>query len=82
MVLTRSQYENMSKEELIQELTDINSSFVNDINTKLSNLEEKFNDFLSKHDSVNSELEQCKKFNSRLLTKIIQLECCEKSPMR
>ena len=32
MVLTRSQYENMSKEELIQELTDINSSFVNDIN--------------------------------------------------
>ena len=27
MVLTRSQYENMSKEELIQELTDINSSF-------------------------------------------------------
>ena len=41
MVLTRSQYENMSKEELIQELTDINSSFVNGINTKLSNLEEK-----------------------------------------
>ena len=74
MVLTRSQYENMSKEELIQELTDINSSFVNDINTKLSNLEEKFSDFSSKHDSVNSELEQCKKFNSRLLTKIIQLE--------
>ena len=30
MVLTRSQYENMSKEELIQELTDINSSFVNE----------------------------------------------------
>ena len=75
MVLTRSQYENMSKEELIQELTDINSSFVNDINTKLSNLEEKFNDFLSKHDSVNSELQQCKKSNSRLLTKIIQVEC-------
>ena len=41
MILTRSQYENMSKEDLIQELTDINSSFVNDINTKLSNLEEK-----------------------------------------
>ena len=31
MALTRSQYENMSKEELIQELTNINSSFVNDI---------------------------------------------------
>ena len=55
MVLTRSQYENMTKEELIQELTDINSSFANDINMKLSNLEEKFNDFLSKYDNVNSE---------------------------
>ena len=49
MVLTRSQYENMTKEELIQELTDINFSFVNDIN---------------------SELQQCKKFNSHLLTRI------------
>ena len=74
MVLTRRQYENMSKEELIQELTNINSSFVNDINTKLSNLEDKFNVFLSKYDKVNSELQQCKKFNSHLLTKIIQLE--------
>ena len=52
MVLTRSQYENMIKEELIQELTDINSSFLNDINTKLSNLEEKFNDFLSKYEML------------------------------
>ena len=64
----------MTKEELIQELTDINSSFVNDINTKQSNLEEKFNNFLSKYDNVNSELLQCKKFNSHLLTRIIQLE--------
>ena len=31
MVLTRSKSENMSKEELIQELTNINSSFVNNI---------------------------------------------------
>ena len=30
MVLTRSQYESLSKEELIQELTDVNSSFVNE----------------------------------------------------
>ena len=70
MALTRSQYENMSKEELIQELTDINSSFVNDINTKLSNLEGKNNDFLSKYDNV----QQGKKFNSHLLTRIIHLE--------
>ena len=42
MVLTRSQYKNMSNEELIQELTDINSSFVNDINAKLTGLSERF----------------------------------------
>ena len=65
----------MSKEELIQELTDINTSFINDINAKLSNLDEKFNDFLSKYDNVNSELQQCKKFNFHLLTRIIQLAC-------
>ena len=74
MVLNRSQYENISTEKLIQGLTDINSSFVSDINTKLSNLEEKFNEFLSKYDTVNSELQQCKKFNSHLLTRIAQLE--------
>ena len=39
-----------------------------------TNLEEKFNNFLSKYDNVNSELQQCKKFNSHLLTRIIQLE--------
>ena len=75
MVLTRSQYENMSKEELIQELTDINSSFINDINTKLSNLGEKFNEYKSKYDKVDSELQQCKKINSHFLTRVIQLEC-------
>ena len=74
MVLTRSPYENMNKEELIQELTDIISSFANDINTKLSNLEENFNEFVSKYDNVNSELQQCKKFNSHLMSRIIQLE--------
>ena len=63
MDLTRNQYQNMSREELIQELPDINSSFANDINTKLSNPEEMFNDFLSKYDKVTSELQQCKTFN-------------------
>ena len=74
MVLTLSQYENMTKKELIQELTDINSSFVTDINMKLSNLSEKFNEFLSKY-KIHSELQQSKQFNSHLLTQIIQLEC-------
>ena len=74
MVLTRSQYENISKEELIQELTNINSSFVNDINAKLTDLSDRFNEFTSKYDKVYSGLQQCKSYNSHLLTKIIQLE--------
>ena len=74
MVLTRSQYENMSKEELIQELTNINSSFVNDINAKLTDLSDRFNEFTSNYDRVYSELQQCKSYNSHLLTRIIQLE--------
>ena len=74
MVLTRSQYKNMSEEELIQELTDINSSFVSNINVKLTDLCERFNEFTSKYDKVCSELQQCKSFNSHLLTRIIQLE--------
>ena len=52
MVLTCGQYENMSEEELIQELADINSSFVNDINAKVTGLLEKFNEFTSKYDKV------------------------------
>ena len=40
---------------------------------KLSNVSEKFNESLSKYDKV-AELQQCKKFNSPLLTRIIQLE--------
>ena len=75
MVLTRSQYKNMSKEELIQELTNINSSFVNDINAKLSDLSERINEFTTKSEKVYSELQQCKSYNSHLLTRITQLVC-------
>ena len=74
MVLTRSQSENMSKEELIQELTNTNSSFVNDIKAKLTDLSDRFNKFTSKYDEVYPELQQCKSYNSHLLTRIIQLE--------
>ena len=75
MILTQSQFENMSKEGLIQELTNINSSFANDIDAKLSDLSHTFNEFTSKHDKVCSELQQCKSYNSHLLTRIVQLEC-------
>ena len=63
----------MSKEELFQELT--NSSFVNNINTKLSDLSDRFNKFTSKYDEVYFELPQCKSSNFCLLTRKIQLEC-------
>ena len=59
MVLTRSQFENMSKEELIQELANINSSFVNNINAKLTDLCDRFDEFTSKCDKVFPELKQC-----------------------
>ena len=65
----------MSKEELIQELTDINSSFVNDINAKLTDLSGRFSEFTSKYGKVYSELQQCKSFNYHLHTRIIQLKC-------
>ena len=37
-------------------------------------MSERFNEFTSKYDKVYSELQQCKSFNSHLLTRIIQLE--------
>lgn len=48
----------------IQELTVINSSFTKDINSKLTDFSEKFNEYTSKYDKVYSELQQCKIFNS------------------
>ena len=69
MVLTRSQCENMSKERAYSRV-----SFVNDINAKLTDLPDEFNEFLSKYDKVYSELQQCKSYNSHLLTRIIHLE--------
>ena len=64
----------MSIEELIQELSEINSSFVNDINATLTGLSEKFNEFTSKYDKVYFELQQCKSFNSHLINRIIRPE--------
>ena len=50
-------------------------SFVNNINAKLTDLSDRFNEFSSKYDEDCSELQQCKSCHSRLLTRIIQLEC-------
>ena len=56
----------MSKEGPIQELADINSSFVNDINAKLTGLSERLNEFASKYDKVYWELQQCKSFKGKV----------------
>lgn len=71
MVLSLSKYENISKEEFTQELSDTNSSFTNNLIIKLTNLLEKFNKFKSKYDKFHSELQQYKKYNSYLLAIII-----------
>lgn len=47
----------MRKEEHIQELTDISSSFVSNINAKSTGLLEKSNEFTTKYDKVYSELQ-------------------------
>ena len=60
MFVTQSQYENMGKEQLTQELTDINSSYVNNINVKLTDLSEKFNEFTLKYNKVYSSCSNIK----------------------
>ena len=62
MARTRRQLENLSKEELIDELIS-----VEDISSKLSDLTSRFNDFLRRYEILNSELTVNKKCN-RLLT--------------
>ena len=69
MVFTRSQTENMSRDELIEELLKLL-----DVSSKLSELTEKFDDFVSKHDKVYSELQISRNCNNHLLQRIIQLE--------
>ena len=63
----------MIKEELIQELKDINPSFVNDIITKMSNLDEKF---MISSQNMTMLIQSCSSVKNltHLLTEIIQLE--------
>ena len=69
MVFTRSQKENMSRDELVEELIKLS-----DVSSKLPNLAEKFNSFVSKHDKVYSELQISRNCNFHLLQRTIQLE--------
>ena len=65
MARTRNQQENLSKEELIDELIS-----VEDISSKLSDLTSHYDDFLRQYEILNSELTVSKNCN-RLLTEII-----------
>ena len=69
MVRTRSQLENLSKKELIEELIS-----VEDISSKLSDLTSRFDDFLRRYEILNSELTVSKNCNRLLTERIVQLE--------
>ena len=70
MVLTRAQADNLSREELIEEL--LQSS---DISDQLNGLNSRFDDFIKKYNKLNSEFLISKNCNSLLLKRIINLEC-------
>ena len=55
MVRTRSQLENLSKDELIDEVLSL-ENFKNDINMKFFEPNDRFNDFEAKYEMVNSNL--------------------------
>ena len=69
MVRTRNQLENLSKEELIDELIS-----VEDISSKLSDLTSHFDDFMRQYEILNSELAVSKNCNRLLPEIIVQLE--------
>ena len=69
MVRTRSQLENLSKEELIEELI-----IVDDITSKISDLSNRFDDFLRRFEVVSSDLAITKNCNRLLTERVVQLE--------
>ena len=69
MAQTRSQLENLSKEELIGELIT-----VDDITSKISDLTNQFNDFLRRFEVVSSDLAITKNCNRLLTKRVVQLE--------
>ena len=69
MVCTRSQLENFSKKELIEEIIS-----VEDKSSKLSDLTSRFDDFLRRYEILSSELTVSKNCNWLLSERIVQLE--------
>ena len=69
MVWTRSQLENLSKKELIEELIT-----GDDITLKISDLKNWFNDFLRRFEVISSELAIARNCNRLLTKRVVQLE--------
>ena len=67
MVRTRSQLENLSKEELIEELIT-----VDDITSKISDLTNRFDDFLRRFEVVSSDLAIIRNCNRLLTERVVQ----------
>ena len=72
MVRTRSQLENLSKDELIDEVLSL-ENFNNDLNVKFPELNDRFNDIKAKYEMVNSNLLITRRCNDFLLEGITQL---------
>ena len=73
MVQTRSQLENLSKHELINEVLSL-ENFKNDINAKSLELNDRFNNFQAKYQMINSNLSISRRCNELLFERITQLE--------
>ena len=69
MILTRVQVDNLSREELIEELLKFS-----DITDQPSGLNSRFEDFIKKHDKLNSELLLSRNCNSLLLKRVVNSE--------
>ena len=74
MVLTQSQYETASKEELIQKFR-YQLKFCQWYQHNIEQLIGRINEFSPLYGNVYSELQQYKNFNSNLLSRITQLDC-------
>ena len=73
MVGTRSQLENLSKDELIDEVLSL-ENFKNDIYVKFSELNDRFNDFEAKYEMFNSNLSITRRCKDLLIERTSQLE--------
>ena len=69
MVRTRSQSENLSKDELTDDVLSL-ENFKNHINANFSEFHDRFNDFQAKYEIVNSNLSISRRCNELLLERI------------